>query len=130
MDFFRHRKQQRIAPRKGLTKYALESRLVPFTEGVLNAIIGLRIFISKHQREDGKERNTAFIIANYKRRCESEQKRKQTRMRIGWKCAKCHGWGRANRNKCYSFDRGYRAKYQRHLCSRISRSFEYFLNIF
>lgn len=53
MDFSptrRAREQQQIAPRKGLTKYALESRLVPFTEGVLNAIIGLRIFISKHQR--------------------------------------------------------------------------------
>lgn len=53
------REQQQIAPRKGLTKYALESRLVPFTEGVLNAIIGLGIFISKHQRADAKG-NIAF----------------------------------------------------------------------
>lgn len=53
--------------RKGLTKYALESRLVPFTEGVLNAIIGLKLFYSKEPVKVDEERNAAFIIANYKR---------------------------------------------------------------
>lgn len=58
--------------RKGLTKYALESRLVPFTEGVLNAIIGLKLFYFKAPVKVDEKRNAAFIITNYKRSRDSE----------------------------------------------------------
>lgn len=71
---FSAREQRHIAPRKGLTKYALESRLVSFTEGVLNAVIGLRIFISKHQQVGGsRECETPLLSSrNYKWFCDSE----------------------------------------------------------
>lgn len=72
--------------RKGLTKYALESRLVPFTEGVLNAIIGLKLFLFQSTSESGWRTPllSSQIINALVTRNKSAKAKNNKNAKIGW----------------------------------------------